>query len=1444
MTRIYNDVAEYQKEKLCSGAMDLDWYLDDPAKAEKAAYSYIFHGSQYHSGNVQDNPSVGQNRLIDSVSFVERIVEAVDGNGDKMILGIAGYGAGKSHLALVLAELLSGNENISKRILQEIAEVDTNASLRIASQLSDDHRPFLVVPINGMRNSGLKDLFFSTLVRILDKDGVSKSCLNPFDTRFAYLRETVLNHRNESMIDSILHSAGVGSRSDFANKMDTFDEDTYKRVSNELRSNGVSLYPPASTGELKDLIRAVAEELCGDEKPYRGLFILFDEFGKYMSFAAANEAIAGAGIMQQLYEGVNSSTDAPVVLLGLSQLDLKEYQRGTGNLDVSNNMSRYVTRFDAAKKYYLSVCFESLVANLILVKDQSAVPSFNELHTIKALRQMHSALVGYFKASTEYPVWNSFDDFIRVICKGCWPLSPFALWTLSYVVSRNSILQQRSGFNIIANMFEAFKTKPCPESIFLFSAIDLYDNGLGEEFFNFEANSRTADQTASEYRFLCDKYAQQFTPVHHAVLKAIVLTHKLGAFCNTEQSSKELLCYLSGLPEGTINGALSELNNIFNAVVFNNALRLYDIRSDSMSIFEFKRKIEIFSKEFRYGKTPNELFRYVRYVFNQDYFTDIRDSRFHDVECDFAIEHSISSIEWYYKAFVVASNDYLTEIRDIINEKYSTPPSRFFDSKGTILYVIIPKSENFTNVYSGIMDIYKNAENKFETMLPVMSLLVVDEDGNLEESCIDLAMLDNLPDSAKQEFGTMIQKYRNELISRLDNAIEKGMQKKCYVYPDENICGSLRKAGSLIFNKIYPKAISFEIDGFSSESSNGGSSIIEFIGKLTKPGVSASSFNSLRIKEKNRCRTLLESGWGIFGSDGSVKKYPSEEVIKELFETIDKNLEETHSLSVYGLSEWLTKAPYGCNSSQATLLVFVYFSSRLLDLEFRNHGDLIELSSFVDNKTAFTSKTAAMVKKVWEGVEAVAAIHDDTKWNKLVRQWKVAENIQQIVSCYKEAEALLRMNITVPATLISDYSECMNKSREAAAQLDKWITESQSLEKKMYSNMENESVRRVLNGLCRYMSIYHDTIGSGHFSISENMEESYEQVVDEVSEYLASHIDTWFNDHPLPQLAKTNDEFKELKMSYESLAKEFQEVGLTNIADEINVRFSRLVDRTRVYRDYKNVKSEVTDKLKQLEALIKSGIYTASQADIFKQQLKELQNKIASFPSQNLSILQGCNFNDCSEEIKNLLSKVKESSQEMRDRFSMLLDENIASYSDLDKIENDITQVLRFFGNSDSNDDDYQDAKLLADEVSLLKEAYNDFRNGDYDQTGLDEAVDTWTKKIQTALNEDSIYDDSEVLHVLAEEVSEKKVKYGSDWISSMEDRFSNCHSANEYYDLLTKLEAGPVFLSEKDKLRKESLIAKTHEVISVNRVNYLLELFESLSEEEKEMFLKKAGLS
>lgn len=1427
----YRDIVSYESRRLFSGAIDLDNFIGQPQKAEEIALSYMFHGKTNHVGVANGHS------LTDSISFLKIILDALKSDTPEMILGIAGYGVGKSHFALTIAELLaSRNISLQEKLLGNIGAIDPLSEEDIRKELNRDSRGYLVIPINGMRGSSLKDLFFSVVKRVLIKDGVDASCLDEFDPRFASLKEVVLNHKNTELITSILNEEGL-SRHSFEMAMDNLDNDVYSAVSKRIKENGIKYFEPAAIGDLKEMVSTVASSLCGENKPYRSMLIIFDEFGKYMAFSASNEAVAGEGCLQLLFEGIqtNSDKDGHVVLLGLSQLDLKEYQMSSGDISFTNTMNRYVTRFDSAKRYYLSACFETLVANLIHIKDDSYLKS-EDVHEVD---RTYSLLSSTFKQVEKSNVWADKTTFTNVVFNGCWPLSPYLMWTLSYITSVNNLLQQRSGFNLLAVLFEdKISDSEITDDAKRIVATELFDAGLLSEFLDSERAFSTSNPIASEYYFLLQKYAN-LNEDEKTVLKAIVLTHKLRASCSNRNAANNLLCELSGLSVSKVNRSLSNLSDTYNAVDFNMAMGLYEIHSDTVSVNEFERKIEKFAKDYTVSHTRVELYNEVSSYFNSiPELTTIRDYFFKPINCDFAEEHNISTSEWKYSSNVVIGYEYLSGVERIVDSPNLYKTYGHDEPKGRVIYCIIPKDVPLSNVKSELEGALKTKTEELGRIPPVMILLISDKGDEIFNAVVKYRTLNHLTKNDQDKYFTLISRQKESLCKNIRDSIETQFYDKNYVYPDGISKKSpLKIAGNDIFEEIYTQVIPFYIDG-----TNWMSSVSSFIKIFSKGNPSWSDvINTNDRAIINRCEYLFVKLWNdVDVKKGVFYKTPKEETINSIFEKWDGSIYEGEGFSIYNEYCSLLNPPYGMNSVAATLLVIVYLGMRTFEFDYFLSGEQISLLSLVQQKGAFkSSRSQVLSENVWSNLTIRKSIKDDAKWISLLNRWSNEKDLLTLIELQKEAAQLQALNVSIPTFMLTQFSDCNMHSENAKNLHLKWIESRETLRNDIETDINKGRIGKPLKTYCDYLAAYKYSLGKcanqrPSISISESIvseEENYRRTIEN---YFETSIEDWVLHHPFSYL-DNKDKYTETLKKYQEFKSNLDAADLIDEAQDIQIIIDDVIEKRKVFLSYSSILSKMKDKKKNIDKIISNGLFTTSQVEACVGQLKELLQDISAFPSDKLPLITPYSFDELKKDINSTITSVSEIGKRKDQEFSDLMNCEISTIEDVKKIYKTANSLIEFYNGADDN---LEDAKLMSQEALLLREAYIKINDNSLSVTKIKAVAESEKKRIGNVLDGNSIFDDDVVIDEFFSKRKKEIEKASSSWVQEQEKALERCKNTQDVNRVVYSLDSLPACFEGLINEQIYRIKDKANKLISSMKLDYIKGLFEELTTEERTMFI------
>ncbi|WP_140269946.1 hypothetical protein, partial [Vibrio parahaemolyticus] len=79
----------------------------------------------------------------------------------------------------------------------------------------------------------------------------------------------------------------------------------------------------------QELIDTLCNLYCGEKGPFSQIIIMFDEFGRYLEYAADKPHLAGDVALQQIFQGIQDNSDK-VRFVGFIQYELKTYLKRFG----------------------------------------------------------------------------------------------------------------------------------------------------------------------------------------------------------------------------------------------------------------------------------------------------------------------------------------------------------------------------------------------------------------------------------------------------------------------------------------------------------------------------------------------------------------------------------------------------------------------------------------------------------------------------------------------------------------------------------------------------------------------------------------------------------------------------------------------------------------------------------------------------------------------------------------------------------------------------------------------------------------------------------------------------------------------------------------------------------------------------------------------------------
>jgi hypothetical protein len=436
-------VIRFHDEHFFDGAVQLGWLQRRIGQAQKAASAFVFHGPRYHGAADAEREGVeGGYRLKDTASFVQDLLASMRAGtegreANPYWLVVAGYGAGKSHLALTCATLLAepGGET-ARAIVDQIARADPDIGAAVTRQVAEMKKPALVLPLDGMAGFHLGNALSRAVFAQLAYHGVDAEAIRDLSPRFQTADQFVERNFAVRADRFAAHLPGLDAKQ-IQVRLRQNDEEVYSAVDALYDEANGRRIPVEGQESAQELIDTLCRVYCDKEGPFSHVVILFDELGRYLEYAAEKPQLAGDAALQQIFQGVQDNS-TKVRFVGFIQYELKAYLKRFSGGDL-RQLQRYVTRFDTADKWYLSTNLETIFAHMIGKNEVALAKLWKQTHAERMNEVTRQHLAKCLPGFSRFPVWNEPERFARVIGQGCWPLHPFAVWFLTTATGSGAV---------------------------------------------------------------------------------------------------------------------------------------------------------------------------------------------------------------------------------------------------------------------------------------------------------------------------------------------------------------------------------------------------------------------------------------------------------------------------------------------------------------------------------------------------------------------------------------------------------------------------------------------------------------------------------------------------------------------------------------------------------------------------------------------------------------------------------------------------------------------------------------------------------------------------------------------------------------------------------------------------------------------------------------------
>lgn len=378
-----------------------------------------------------------------SVDILEQYLDAVLDNKQHSTLLIGPYGKGKSHLLLMLLAALTlennpKNDDLMHELGNKIKKVNADVQKKVAKAYGQKkYLPVLIMSTQG----DLNQAFLVGLNEALKREKLTS--ITP-DTFYTYAVTTINRWKKEypdtyNSFSELLKEQKM-SVSRLTSALKNCDENAlniFKKIYPTLTSG--SEFNPLVGSEVLPMYKNIADKLV-EEYGYSGIYIVFDEFSKYIEGQDKKAVGNNMKLLQDMCELANASKNAKIFITMVAHKSIKEYGKFL-SVDIINSFTGIEGRIKEVLFVTSSKNNYELIQNAIEKEELY-------LQAPQVARYISNEAID---AAYKLPAFSEFtrQDFEKIVVKGCYPLSPITAYLLLNV-SEKVAQNERTLFTFIS----------------------------------------------------------------------------------------------------------------------------------------------------------------------------------------------------------------------------------------------------------------------------------------------------------------------------------------------------------------------------------------------------------------------------------------------------------------------------------------------------------------------------------------------------------------------------------------------------------------------------------------------------------------------------------------------------------------------------------------------------------------------------------------------------------------------------------------------------------------------------------------------------------------------------------------------------------------------------------------------------------------------------------
>ena len=497
---------------------------------------------------------------------------------------IGPYGKGKSYIVLETLSFLYNNPDLKdsfESLAQKISEKNPAAAENVREYVKSGRR-LLPIVINGNSQS-LSQSFLYALHLTLKRREFKN--LMP-ETHFESAVKMIEKWENEypETFKKFNELASVKSEA-FKRQLLNYNSDFFEEFEELYPSlTSGSEFNPFAGFDVVDIYEQVCKKLCESGK-YDGIFVVYDEFGKYLESSIAHATVKDTKLLQDFAERSDRSGKNQLHLLLICHKEIENYidilpkQKVDGWKGVSERF-RHIHLYSNYSEVY------SLISAAIL-KNEAEWKKFSEQNKAQFENLKNVWFGGGFRLFS-----NLEGGFADTILYGCYPLHPvtsYILPRLSEKVAQNERTlftflsgNDKNGFSsLVGKLEKSEKTAADGKEFLQGGKIILFTPDVLFDYFENQLQNEPYTSEIKKYYLVAAKILRQLenNSLESKIVKTLSLIYCLNQFERLSPDLNFLFALYddAGYSREEIRGAVKNLSENLGVVylnVHNNYLQL------------------------------------------------------------------------------------------------------------------------------------------------------------------------------------------------------------------------------------------------------------------------------------------------------------------------------------------------------------------------------------------------------------------------------------------------------------------------------------------------------------------------------------------------------------------------------------------------------------------------------------------------------------------------------------------------------------------------------------------------------------------------------------------------------------------------------------------------------------------------------------------------------